>query len=177
MDILRINNNSLKLTLTAEDMADYSLDYKSIEKNKEQSIDTLRYLVKVAGDRCGFVSDGSKFYVQLYASAKGDCEIYIKRINTENLQASNYKSVCVYSFENMTQMLQACSRLMIAKYNGDSTAYKEYNGIHYFLILEERSPLPEEQGGKLCERNTAYYIFEHCKLICSSAVEMLGKLV
>lgn len=192
MDILKISEDTLKVMLTAEDMNAYSLDYETIENDRTQSVFILREILREASDRCGFSSEGSKFYVQLYASFKGECEIFVRRLGDARMSQSDYKwdtkeyslipsvshgGMYVYSFDAMTPMLQACSRLRTARYNGESNAYKEHGGRMYYLVLEERSPLPEEQGGRLCERNASYYIKEHCKLICEGAVELLGRLV
>lgn len=193
MDILKINDNSIKVMLSAEDMDKYALDCSTIEYDRAHSVSILREILRDAGDKCGFNSEGAKFFVQLYASVKGECEIYVRRLNEiSSKYIPDYKwdtkelsvlpsvtqgGIFVYSFEAMTPMLQACSRLRTARYSGESNAYKDHNGFHYYLVLEERSPLPEEHGGRLCPKNTAYYINEHCKLICEGAVELLGRLI
>lgn len=179
MDILKLNDNSMKVMLTAEDMMEYSLDCYTLEYDSDYSVNVLRNILRSAGEKCGFESGDSKFYVQLYASAKGECEIYVRRIDTERtvVAGNSHRGICVYSFDAMTHMLQTCSRLRTAGYTGISSAYKENGSKQYYLLLEERSPLPEEHGGRLCERNTKYYIYEHCKLICDGAVELLGRLV
>lgn len=179
MDILKINNESMKVMLTAEDMSAYCLDCNTIESDRAASINALRHILSFAGKECGFETYDAKLYVQLYASAKGECEIYVRKVDTERSfnVGSGHRGLCVYSFDAMTNVLQTCSRLRTAGYSGESSAYKE-NGRHvYYLMLEESSPLPEEHGGKLCERNTKYYIYEHCSLICDGAVELLGKLI
>lgn len=169
----------MKVMLTAEDMMAYCLDCDTLEYDSDYSVDVLRQILHTASEECGFESCGSKFYVQLYASAKGECEIYVRRIDTERsmVTGSSHRGICVYSFDSMTHMLQACSRLRTAGYTGISSAHKEDGGKLYYLLLEERSPLPEEHGGRLCERNTKYYIYEHCKLICDDAVSVLGRLI
>ncbi len=188
MDILKISDNSLKLMLTAEDMNTYALNCDSIEHNRSYSVEKVRQILRDAGEICGFKSTGAKFFVQLYTSFNGECEIFVHRI--ENAQpdytwdTKEYsivkqelsKGIYVYSFDDMTPLLETCLRLRTSGYSGDSNAYREYFGRMYYLVLTERSPLPEEQGGKLCTKNTAYYITEHCKLICHDAVDVLAGL-
>ena len=178
MDILKISDNTLKLILTPDDMATYTLDYSLMDYDKSGTAEILKEIVKSAGDKCGFTSEGSKFYVQLYASAKGECEIYVSRIDLENQvnTEKQRKNTCIYSFDNMLSLLQSCNRLKTAKYCGESTAHKDMFQKKYYLIIEERSPLPEEHGGHLCKNSTDYYIIEHCKLICNDAVTSLGDL-
>jgi len=191
MDILKINNDSLKVMLTTEDMETYSFNCETISVNKKRSLDTIREILRDAGKICDFPSDGAKFFVQLFASSKGECEIFVQRLNTPVLSAVELdriseeicifpvpqsQSLFVYSFGEMCPMIETCKRLQTAKYFGNSAAYKDDGGKVYYLLLEERSPLPEEHGGHLCPRNTAYYINEHCRLICRDAVRALGDL-
>ncbi len=192
MDILKISGDSLKVMLTAEDMMAYSLDCDTMAKDTRHSVNVLREILRDAGELCDFPSDGARFFVQLYASPKGECEIFVKRLDEVIVSALELKheagelyltpapanrGIFVYSFESMDPMMQTCKRLQTAKYFGDSAAYKDDCGRLYYLILEERSPLPEEHGGHLCPKNTAYYINEHCRLICRGAVRALGDLV
>lgn len=191
MDILKISDDALKLMLTAEDMDTYSLDCKTIAKDRAHSAAVIREILREAGDKCGFYSDGARFFVQIYASTGGECEIFVKRLGGNIMSALEYKretrDICcipsvtghglfVYSFDKMSPMMHACRRLRDAKYSGESNAYSEDGRNLFYLVLEERSPLPEEHGGRLCTRNTAYYISEHCRLICAGAVEVLGRL-
>ena len=191
MDILRINDSSMKLTLTAEDMIDYSLDIDIMSECREYSVEIIRHILRDAGKKCDFKSDGETFFVKLYISTKGECESFIKRIENNSSSTigvteiteetcftlpTQSRGIFVYSFSEMIQLMQTCKRLQTAKYFGDSAAYRDDGRRIYYLIIEERSPLPEEHGGKLCTRNTAYYISEHCILICRDAVHSLGDL-
>ncbi len=191
MEILKISDNSLKVMLNAEDMNAYSLDCDLIEYNRPYSVAVLREILRDAGDMCGLDSSGAKFFVQLYASATGECEIFARRIEESATAVPDYKwnvkeysiipakssrGIYVYSFDSMGPLLESCNRLCTAGYSGESNAYRDEGIIRFYLVLEERSPLPEEHGGKLCTKNTAYYINEHCKLICEGAVELLGRL-
>lgn len=191
MDILKINDSSMMLTLTAEDMKNYSLDVSIMEECREYSVEMIKHILHDASEKCNFKSDGETFFVKLYVSTKGECEIFIKRIENkssstvgiteiteETLLPPSLQShgVYIYSFSEMVQLTGACKRLQIAGYFGDSAAYSDNNIKVYYLIIEERSPLPEEHGGRLCARNTVYYINEHCNLICRDAVHSLGNL-
>lgn len=191
MDILKIGDDSLKVMLTADDLILYSLDYDILNSKTEYSMEVLKEIIRDAGEKCGFDSDLSKLFVQLYASSKGECEIYAKRISDSgtvtpdcNIRSAEYriipvihdKGIFIYSFDEMENMIHTCNRLTYSKYKGDSTAYKDICGRTCFLLLEEKSPFPEEFGGQLCGKNVSYYIHEHCSLICSNAVSVLGNL-
>lgn len=191
MDIIKINENSLKLILTAEDMSDFSLDIDSIAYNSLKSVSSIRDLLYRAARSCGFPTDFGKVSVQLYVSVKGGCEIFVKKLDTivasaldtrldtdthTQLPEKISRGIYVYSFNELSAMIQACKRLQTAKYMGDSAAYCDKEKKIYYLIIDEKSPLPEEHGGHFCKKNTAYYINEHCRLICRSAVGFLGNL-
>ena len=191
MDILKISDNSLKVMLSAEDMNSYCLDNEVLENNKAYSVDILKEIIRYAGSKCGFITDTSKLFVQLYSSSKGDCEIFASRIDSSGVSMPDYKSsvkeytfnhavqnrgVYIYSFDGIIPITHVCNRLRTANYSGSSFAYKELFGKTYYLVLEESSPFPGEYGGHLCNRNTSYYINEHCTLICNNAVCILGNL-
>ena len=82
MDILKIGDNSLKIMLTADDLITYSIDYDILNTKTEYSIKILKEILRDAGSKCGFTADSSKLFVQLYASSKGECEIFAKRISS-----------------------------------------------------------------------------------------------
>ena len=191
MDILKISDNSLKVMLSAEDMNTYCLNNDTLEHNKAYSVDILKEIIRYAGRKCGFLTDTSKLFVQLYSSSKGDCEIFASRIDNSGVSIPDYKSnikeytinqavhnrgIYIYSFDGIIPLTQVCNRLRTANYSGASSAYKELFGKTYYLVLEESSPLPGEYGGHLCGRNKTYYIKEHCSLICDNAVNVLGNL-
>lgn len=191
MDILKISDNSLKVMLSAEDMNSYCLSSDILENNKEYSVVILKEIIRYAGRKCGFITDTSKLFVQLYSSSKGDCEIFASRIDGSGVSFPDYKSsikeytfeqvvrnrgIFIYSFDGIIPITQVCNRLRTANYSSASSAYKELYGKTYYLILEERSPIPGEHGGHLCNKNISYYINEHCTLICDHAVEVLGSL-
>ena len=191
MDILRINENSIKLMLTAEDLMSYSLSYDIMLKDGENSVGLLKKILRDAGEVCDFRTADRKLFVRIYVSPSSECEIFVRRLEdiadssaelqkipseSATVTVPEYKSIFVYSFSEMTPLMQTCKSLRTANYVGDSAAYKDDGSCVFYLILEEKSPLPHEYGGKLCSKNTAYYISEHCSLICRGAVASLGSL-
>lgn len=191
MDILRIGNDSMKLILSSDDMNAYSLSCDTISSNRSRAVAAVREILREAGKHCDFPFERSKISVQLYASPKGECEIYVRRLDTSPSASLEFKKskceifispliserdVFVYAFKNLLTMMQACRCLLTAEYGGESSAYRDESTAAFYLIIEERSPFPAECGGRLCDRSTAYYINEHCRLICSGAVGTLGRL-
>lgn len=191
MDILKIGNDSMKLMLSYDEMCAYSLSCDTISNDKSRAVTAVREILRDAGKYSDFSFEKSKISVQLYASPKGECEIYVRRLTSSPSASLEYKKskceifispiisehgVFVYTFKSLLPMMQACKCLITAKYNGESSAYRDESSAAFYLIIEERSPLLAEYGGKLCDRSTTYYINEHCRLICSGAVVTLGRL-
>ncbi len=191
MDILKIGKDTLKLMLNEDDMIAYSLDFDNLENDRSHSLDVIRSILRDAGNKIGFNSEGEKFFVQLYVSGCGECEIFVKKLDTPVFSAielrqntedystpgtQTNRGLFVYSFNDISHMIHSCKGLKTSNYIGGSAAYKDNGKQNYYLIIEERSPLPEEHGGRLCNKNTAYYINEHCRLICRDAVVTLGNL-
>lgn len=78
MELILINDSKLKIMLNEEDMKQYSIgnDSDCIEPGVRRGI---RSLLEKAREQIGFNTEGDEIFVQLYASKKGGCELFVTK--------------------------------------------------------------------------------------------------
>lgn len=189
MEIFKINEDTLKIVASCYDACENGTVEDDFDSTVLEGDLFERAIAAVRRFDSEFLEHRLVFHV--FYSPKGELEMFVQRmeclsmslVNTNRGKASaevgikgHGPSGAVYAFREISPMLQSCFRLIIAGYRGESKAYSD-NGIkRYFLVLEESSPLPEEYGATVCKGEAAFYIMEHCRLICTDAVSILGAL-
>jgi negative regulator of genetic competence, sporulation and motility len=93
MELIPINETKLKIMLDEIDMKQYRLGAESDCANLETRR-AIRNILDVARDRIGFNTEGAEIFVQLYASKKGGCELFVTKGETCDAlgQECNYTS-------------------------------------------------------------------------------------
>lgn len=199
LDFLKINENKLKITLSAEDLSGWGLDAEDLDCADLRSRSLLRKLLRQAEREVGFLTERFRTLVQLYVSKDGGCELFVSRLapkdsdSEEELfsvakdpSAPSEDTLSVFLFDTLDWLLAVCRRLRQMGYRGQSRAYRGAEG-KYYLILED-----VDSFGMSCPNKYAFiYEFgsaesahavgqmlrEHGQLLCNErAVEQLGVL-
>ena len=188
MEFLQIRSDAVKVMLSAEESVAFGFNAAVIGHDRARFAAAVREILSLAGDKCTL--GHGRLLVQIYTSRIGDSELFVRELPCSSaLQSQGWHTAelrtidgfsehrrFIYSFDGMPPMLHACNRLRFSGYSGDSAAYRDCERRRYYLVLDMRTPLPEEHGGTFCSRGISYYINEHCTLICTGAVELLGSL-
>ena len=82
MDIIAVNENKLKVILSADDLKEFSLTAEDLDYSRAETRLLLKCLLIRAKNEVGFKSDGYRLLVQLYPSKQGGGEIYITKIGS-----------------------------------------------------------------------------------------------
>ncbi len=163
MELIRINDQKLKIMLTPSDMTQYELNAEHFGENSEEMHRAFRNLMEEVRRRTDFEFDERRLSVQYFPSKEGGCEMFVsgsrprateerKRNNTSKstnaLTVRNTKSYGgsfqkdgAYRFECMEDLLCACARLISVGFSGESSAYRDEQK-HCFLLLRMRSHSP-----------------------------------
>jgi len=80
MELIVINDNKLKIMLTAPDMAYYELEVNHLDYASKQTKAAFRHIFDDAYTRIGFNTDGERLFVQFYASKEGGGEIFVTKL-------------------------------------------------------------------------------------------------
>ena len=168
MELIRIGDSKLKITLTSDDMTAYELDCDTMDYDNTETRKAFWNILDHAKHATGFDAAGDRVFVQLYPSKKGGCEMYITKLgmicaekregertrlspthsshapHTPPLPSPVSKAygerdrMGAYRFERMGDLLCVCRRLASCGYTDHSSAYHD-DKKRYFLLLKERT--------------------------------------
>ncbi len=165
MDLIKINENKLKIMLTPVDLQCYDINTAEMDYTQEETRQAFRHILDEARDRTGFDAGGNRIYIQLYPSREGGCELFITKLGVlctlgegedgvpltkhgnsgvgrtlpiprPQQERERGRSVA-FVFEKLDHLLTVCRRLSARAYPGGSAAYRGEEG-RYFLLLSER---------------------------------------
>lgn len=132
-----ISPGKLKLMLTKSDLDKYELDAATMDSEDTMTRQAFRTLLADVKRVSGFDASNEKVFIQLYPSRDGGAEIYITRLTKPSdkvRDAAAIKVTGVYRFDNISLMLEACSRIPDGALPDASTAWQSGDG--YYLITE-----------------------------------------
>lgn len=84
MELIVIDENKLKIMLSAPDMQHYELRAERMDCADEETRRAFRHIFHDARDRIGFDTEGERLFVQLYTSRGGGCEIFVTKLGERN---------------------------------------------------------------------------------------------
>lgn len=201
MELILINENKLKITLSEGDMKEYALDCSTIDYDNTETRKAFWNILDDVKHKTGFDAARQKIFIQLYPSKEGGCEMYVTKLGCSDRNEREgtpdgelhrlhplHRRRAAYSFNNIERLISVCRRLSEIGFSDKSSAWRSLNDSgKYFLILEEpeeNAYLPLSECSFICEygksenlKNTLLFIHEHADCICGeSAVETLAGL-
>lgn len=175
MDLIRIDDNKMKIMLTPVDMQCYALDAIAIDYTKTETRRAFRHILDDVRLQTGFDANGNQLYVQLYPSREGGCEMFVTKLDvtcalgdtTERphvgighaslepkahthaaVEAERNRTVA-FSFDALEHLLCVCRRLRAQNFTGSSAAYWGEEGRYYLLLTEKASHRRSAAFGRL----------------------------
>jgi negative regulator of genetic competence, sporulation and motility len=163
MELILINKNKLKIMLDESDMKKYHIGSES-DCAEGSTRKAIRNLLESAKDRIGFDTDGKEIFVQLYASKKGGCELFVTKCQAQGNDGEEFESnqrkqddLCAlpikkqaalpvakekrgsrlaFSFVSLNDLIKVC-KILTSKGNfHESRAYSASAGIFYLLLYD-----------------------------------------
>ena len=192
MELLRIGDKKLKVTLSGEDMEHYRLDSESMDYDTTETRSAFWQILDEAKHKTGFDAGGGKIFVQIYPSRAGGCEMYVTLVGEEEQTPVSEDppplTEGIYCFDTLDVLLKVCCILERLGYSEKSEAYTS-DGAFYLAINERRRtgvygsrPLGEysfleEYGTRLSGGVRLAYLREHGKCLCDDgAVALFSSL-
>ena len=80
MELIRIDEEKLKMILSHEDLLEFELDEDDLDYTNTETKRMFWELLRRAKQSTGFDTDGHRVLVQLYPSREGGCEIFVTRL-------------------------------------------------------------------------------------------------
>jgi negative regulator of genetic competence, sporulation and motility len=163
MELIRISPSKLKIMLSCEDMAKYSLDAMTADYDDTATRRAFWSILDDVKIQTGFNAAGDRVFIQLYPLREGGCEMFVTKMgllcNEDDQKTKKYsrhpskngktlvdklgttygdERVEAFVFDDLSALLAVCRRLHARKWRGKSEAYKTTDG-KYYLILGERA--------------------------------------
>ena len=85
MELILISNTKLKIMLDESDMKKYHIG-SEVDCSGGTTRKAIRSLLDRARDQIGFNTEGEEIFVQLYASKRGGCELFVTKCKTPSAQ-------------------------------------------------------------------------------------------
>ena len=153
MELIVINQNKLKIMLSAPDMARYELESTRMDCADAHTRAAFRHIFDDARNEIGFDTQGERLFVQLYASKEGGCEIFVTKLGNpsegnewESGERELLRRICekeedmtanraeqqlstvgvrrtAVAFHELEDLLAVCRRLLRDGYRGRSAVY------------------------------------------------------
>ena len=168
MELIRIGDSKLKITMTSDDMTQYDLDCDTMDYDNSETRKAFWAILDRAKLACGFDAAGDRVFVQLYPSKKGGCEMYITKLplqcadrresertrpplsrpshTSQTAAVPRFRAegeeererMGAYRFEGMSDLICVCRQLAARGYDAHSSAYCDEKG-RFYLLLQERA--------------------------------------
>ena len=165
MELIIINDFKLKVTLSSDELSDFSLDADTLDYSNAETKKMFCDVLAHAKHSVGFSTDGHRVLVQLYPSKAGGCEMFITKLGLlpndctatsckeEGLENKKRVLHCkpshkkyssdsrtgVFSFNEISSLLAVCRRLRDIGYDGNSSAFR-CDKKRYYLFLDGLDP-------------------------------------
>lgn len=201
LELLRISETKMKITLDRADMEKYRVDAGAIDYGKRETRKAFWGILDEVKLRTGFDVSGGKALIQCYPSRDGGCELFVTKLGafpevTERAISRSGNAAmlsagrCVYLFGKFSDLLFAVRAVNGEGGNPPSDLYAGEDG-GYYLVLEERDPAVEggisrsarlsEYGKRLFpknEKSALIYLGEHARrLTDGDAMKKLSFLI
>jgi len=149
MKFEKINENKIKITLTASDLKDYNITPETLTLNAEGAQDFLHTLLRRAED-FGFYANGEQIMIEAVSSSRDDnFTVYVTKIQNpadamphmalrakrqeRARRTAQKRGTLIFRFDDFDEVERA-SRYIDAEFVSKSTLYK-YKDKYYLLII------------------------------------------
>ena len=161
MELIIINENKIKITLSDEEMKKYGVCTEEVGLSFPNARYALRAILLDADVEEDFYSDCDKnrIFIQLYPSIDGGCEMFVTKMDL--ISSNNYweenvmpaykeqslapqrpsrkpsvikRTTLTYRFDRLDWLISACRELTARGFSGESALYRDKEGRYYLLL-------------------------------------------
>lgn len=152
MKIEKINDNKIKITLSAKDLADRNLDFQSLRHNSPEAQTLFWDMMKIAESEHGFTASNCQLFIEAASVTNGNFIVTITKIHDVPALSNNrsthskltpstlkvkrkptsYSQNCIIRFSNFDNIIDALKHTSFP-YKITSSLYEYKN--EYYLIL------------------------------------------
>lgn len=175
MELIRIGEGSLKVTLTEEDMARYALDDAAADCDSAGTRRAVFAILDAAKEQIGFDAARDSVCIRMFRGRTGGCELFVSCTG-----AADAPRRLLYAFPSASRLAEVCRILAARGFAGTSAAYLGDDGRLLLLLETPRGRLRPDPLDFLTEYGTPLQggvpAGEHAVLLTRRAVETLAPL-
>lgn len=158
MELIIINENKLKITMSKTDMINYGLDENEFHCSVINAKDILQKILHNAPLQTGFenISAEDKILIQLYPEKNGGCELYVTKITLDESEEyifmpqeneekyliskptikkyTTKSPIVCYRFESLEHSISASKELITRNCSLENSFYQNCDGKYYLII-------------------------------------------
>lgn len=188
MEIMKITDTSIKITLCPSEAREYDLNEKCELDNVEMKKVFSRLLLK-AKKEVGFNFAGENIVAEIFCAKDGGYEIFVSYLKSEEKmykekpEAKIKLPKQVYLVDNLNNLLVILSRLKSLCYDGTSSVYYDEGHKKYYIILEDVSKKDLKYAflsefSRFIKSNQIEYLQDNFECICNGdAINRLSPLL
>ncbi len=170
MELIKLGERALKVTLTREDMELYDIEFDMLDYADTKTRRVIWSILDEAKRSLGFevVRDG--LYIQAFRSRCGGCELFVSH------EEKREKLPSLFRFSDSQSVIMASARLENCGFSDESRLYLGDSGDYYLVLPCENDKyiFLLELGTKLPYSKS--YLDEHASPLCDNAVTLMAKL-
>lgn len=179
MELIKIDENRLKVMLTAEDLRTYDIAFDRLDYSGTETRRVIWSILDTAKKETGFDAAGDKICIRAFRDKDGGCELFVSRVTAPPRRTPKKH---LYAFSTCEALCAACKRLSACRFEGAGAAYLCDDG-RFFLELEFSAADTTEAmlsillefGKQIPHAKT--YLAEHATTLCQNAVSIFARLI
>ena len=156
MNIQKETDGSLRVELSANELARFDLTYERLNYENDRTRQLLKTVLEGAGAMTGFCHDRHRLLIQVFPAPASGCTVYFTPFGQKQ-KRYRQKSPCVYSIGSADALLSAWERL-----NDTAAQVYRLNGQYIVISSCRQTDWLLEYGDRLpAGRLNLAYIREH----------------
>lgn len=168
MELIVINENKLKIMMSAPDMEKYGLNENEFHLSLSDTRGLLDRVIHNSPIKTGFeeISPDERILMQLYPEKDGGCELFVTRIpffNEEDLSpvmqenekrplprlkaAQARRPTITYSFKELNSVINVSRELLSRGFSGESSLHRDEDGKYYLQCRTQKNAGEDSASG------------------------------
>jgi len=178
MDIIRIGNEAMKISLGTKEAMELGFDDKQSQEEMKASF--LSLLIR-AKEQIDYAVLDKRITGEIFSGKDGSCEIFVSRVEAQDRVYRDRfpeeaikrpkQNNTIFAFDSLDRLLKVTKRLTEISYEGASSVYFDEVKERYYIILEDVSvkdlkfAFISEYSHQI-KSSLSQHIKEHFKCIC-----------
>lgn len=170
MELVKISQSALKVTLSREDMEIYDIEFDMLDYKNSETKRVIWSILDEAKRSLGFEVARDSLYIQAFRSKCGGCELFVSK------EAREKPVITLFKFASSESLINGCARIENCGYTDSSKVYLgEENEYYLELYAKEDDYIYLDEIAVRLRYNQGF-LSEHTRLLCEDAVKTMAML-